>query len=182
MHEHKNQQPVPVDTISKKLLLQFRNDVAPGANALILWQDPLFVGFIKMNDNMEIQPEGPEKLSFNLLQDFRMIGPLGEWHLWRQPGEQFRARLRLKKHLDDKQDINQQYYLWGTKRCPHHEDRVPGWSCVTEERGMRIWLPLAVTDTLPVSLSVCHIVEQDDSGLAAVVDSLFILPEQWEEE
>jgi hypothetical protein len=49
---------------------------------------------------------------------------------------------------------------------------------VTEERGIRLWLPWTHNTTLPASLPVWHIVERDEEGLAAIVDSMFLLPEQ----
>jgi CRISPR-associated protein (TIGR03984 family) len=165
-------------SLSTEELFALQDDIATDKKSILIWQDLQFIGFVKMNgDSFEIQPEGPRELDFTLFRDIRMIGKEGEWHLWSQPGGEIMGRLRLQDKLHDDEVLTDQHYLWGTDTCPHEENQVSGWSCVTEERGMRIWLPWAHDASLPAKLPVWHIIDRDENGLAAIVDSMFLLPE-----
>ena len=168
-----------LEAVDAEILLRYTRDVSGNeGKALVIWRDPMFTGFLKTGDVVEVQPEGPEELNYHLVEDIRVIGKLGEWHVWRCPDGSFRARLRTVASENNMLNA-EKYYLWGTDYCNDSGEKKDGWTCVTEKRGMRIYLPWAQGQTgLPAYLPVYHVVAADENGLAAIIDSFFVLPEQ----
>lgn len=157
-------------------LLALKRDVASsGREAWLFWQDPTFIGFAKvLDDRVDIQPEGPAGLEFALLRDFRLFGDAGEWHVWRTGQGRYAGRLRPAAPSPDFPCFDESHYLWGTAVCSETET-VSGWTCVTEDRGMRIWLPWSPAGNVPPALKVRQFIDRDpDTGLAGIVDAMLM--------
>lgn len=124
-----------------------------------------------------------EPLDTNCLMELRMFGEAGEYYLWRETSGNFNARLRvdpltplvypdkpenkgynLDPRLSDPNVIDEWQVLWGT-RLADRPASLPAssWSALTEERGMRLILPLGlIEEQLPLRLLVRHYLECDD--------------------
>ena len=160
-------------------LLNLKKDFClPDEQALMLWQDPTFIGFVNILDNMvQIQPEGPKQLDFELLKDLRLFGSKGEWHIWKSYNEQYVGRLIIPQTCTEIDYIEEKHFLWGSDKCDTRAKEDTDWSCVKEDRGMKLWLPWKQNSNLPAYLKVRQFVEQDEAtGLAGIVDAMLLMP------
>jgi len=153
----------------------YQNVSSDSKEAWLLWQDPTFIGFIKIGiQDFNDQPNNPDDLDFSLLQDLRLVGPKGEWHIWRIADGTLKGRFISDSVPIDY--IEEDYLLWGTDKANSSEH--PGWTLVYEERGMKLWLPWESTE-LPAKIKVRHLIKQDEaSGLAAIMDSMLKMTPQ----
>jgi CRISPR-associated protein (TIGR03984 family) len=170
--------------MTKDINMKAENDLFPlhkdvaaeDSVAWLFWQDPTFIGFAKIyKDRLEMQPGGPEPLDFVLLRDFRLFGPKGEWHVWRVSAEKLKGRFREAGQDNGQDFLKAPHLLWGTRI---EQETIDDWTCVSEERGMRLWLPWKVKEDQPGSLQVRQIIGRDEeTGLAGIIDAMLLMPE-----
>lgn len=138
----------------------------PQAAWLIVWLDyAVCVGLIQAG-RLQVQ----ETLDPQFLQELRLFGATGEWRLWRT-GDDFSARRRLDGGGEPLDILDDDQSLWGTAAAALDT----AWTDVSEARGIRYALPVAVTDAdLPLRLQVRHYLAYDAAGMVGVADSRLV--------
>ena len=155
--------------VTPEWLIQKRKDVSE-CPTWVLVQEPSFVGFGVVRDDRIEWPPGVDP-DWYRIQDIRLFGPNGEWHLWQMWDKTWNARLFQKK--DGQKYIEENHYLWGTQ-----VERRGDWIYLKEERGVSIPFPSSceIKDTdLPLRLKVVQIVGYDPKNrLAGIVDAALV--------
>lgn len=108
----------------------------------------------------------PSEADPSYLFDARVFGPEAEWHVWRD------ADVFWYRHCstaDGMQQIGARHALWGTTYRPLRD----GWILASEDRGFEVALPIerAPGPGEAAFLTLSHIIEPDESGVARIVDS-----------
>ena len=148
-------------------------DVTESEAAWLFLQEPGFIGFgVVQKDKIcwppSVQPD------WERVNDLRLFGERGEWHVWEYWNREWQSRLLEFENIND--SLTEYHALWGSDVEPD----TPPWVKLVEERGSEIWLPLKLkTEDLPLRLKLKQVVGYDDgtdksSHLAGIVDAALV--------
>ncbi len=160
-----------VSVIDDKWLMSKVSDVSSSSVAIALVQGYPATGFARVTPTRVDWRLSPDDGVFDsrYSSDVRLFGDLGEWHCWSVRSDQWRGR--LAREADEgwvDSALARDYVLWGTRV----DERMDGWTCVSEARGVRLWIPLEAND-LPVFLPVKERVDrEEDTGIAYIRDAM----------
>jgi len=156
-------------TVDDSIVCSHLSQVTAMKAAWIFLQSPDFVGFGAVGQDKIDWPPGIE-LDWRRVSDLRLFGEQGEWHLWQNGDRTWNSRLRQVNEI--KKKIIEYPFLWGTQVGEQRDS----WTCLTEERGASIWLPVSADacQNLPLRLKVFQILDVDDNGLTGIVDAVLL--------
>ncbi len=156
---------------------QWLRDHASGVSkseAWILFQGAPASGFGRVKSGvleLKLTPEGVKQFVPERYWDVRMFGELGEYHCWKGSDQKWRMRFASRCDPDWTFTTTRNYALWGTENLPKGE-----WFRRSEDRGATVWIPAAalpgVGEKDDVSLNAKLRIEQDDAGIAGIVDAM----------
>lgn len=127
---------------------EFIKSLAP-ANSFVYWQSAEVIDFGYFNGERIIL-NGYET-NFSLLQEMRIFNETMELHIWKYLG-MFRYRIRQETGVEENENgdcLLHKVKLWGTRAIQSREFTV-----LTEDRGMRLSLPIAFQDTYKNNINV----------------------------
>ena len=174
-------------------------DVTKGDMAWVLLQEPGFVGFgiVRYDDILWPPNKSENSPDWCLVNDLRLFGKRGEWHVWRDWNGKHQCRLLefgekgewniwlgpegKKQSCPEKygkkiNTITEYHALWGNDV----EAETNPWIKLVEDRGTEIWLPLTefnlkAKSHLPLRLKLKQIIDYDPkSHLAGIVDAALV--------
>ena len=164
------------EVLNEALICGHLCDVTEDEAAWILLQEPGFIGFGVVQKDKICLPPGVQP-DWTRINDLRLFGEKGEWHVWEHWDGNWRSRLLEFENTNDA--ITEYHALWGSDAKP---DTSP-WVKLVEDRGSEIWLPLGEKtlkeDDLPLRLKLKQVVGYDDetdgnSHLAGIIDAALV--------
>ncbi len=158
------------NVLDETLICSRLRHVTAGPAAWILLQEPGFIGFGVARQNSIGWPPGVQP-DWSQVDDLRLFGEIGEWHVWFRGDGSWQSRLLTLQRLTDV--VTDCHVLWGTRVQPSD---TPSWTKLVEERGTELWLPLPLkSDHLPLGLKLKHVVDYDKkTGLAGIQDAALV--------
>ena len=151
-------------------------DVTEDKAAWILLQEPGFIGFGVVQKDKICLPPGVQP-DWTRINDLRLFGEKGEWHVWEHWNGNWQSRLLELENINDA--LTEFHVLWGNDVKPD----TPPWVKLVEDRGSEIWLPLGEKtlkeDALPFRLKLKQVVGYNDetdgnSHLAGIIDAALV--------
>lgn len=111
------------------------------------------------------------------LQELRLFGENGQFHVWRIGENEFEATLALESYLKDFEPIDEKQVLHGTK-TENDTDSMREFTIVADgSEGLRHAFPNKVSfkgEKRPLRLHVKHYIEYDNDGCARIAFSRLV--------
>ena len=143
------------------------------ANCFVYWQSAELVDFGFFNGEKIIL--NAHEIHFELLQEARVFNEAFELHIWKRLGD-FQYRIRHHESATQENNLGNcllhKVKLWGTQAKPHGIFTI-----ITENRGMRLSLPIQFKDEYKSGINVFleerRYIEEDELGCIYFIDRRF---------
>ena len=164
------------EVLNEAVICERLCDVTDDEAAWILLQEPGFIGFGVVQKDKICLPPGvqPDWIRIN---DLRLFGEKGEWHVWQHWNGNWQSRLLEFENINDA--LTEYHALWGSDIEP---DASP-WVKLVEDRGSEIFVPLAelalTKKKVPLRLKLKQVIGYDDaadesSHLSGIIDAALV--------
>lgn len=114
-----------------------------------------------------------DEIDIKYLVMLRAFNKNEELYIWRNSGNRFNYRLRKDGEGEEKNAVDAEQILWGTKS----ENLTEGWTRLSESRGMELIVPIDMDkskDKKRIKLRTRHYIGFNELGQAGYIDSRFV--------